>query len=189
MWATSIALSDAYHHILMRDTAQCILCFQIGKIPSSSLQLNVRSVGIHRSGETIEEMGMAAEDYSVPIHRRLAKFGQPETVSSGFYTGPVMSVLTPGFVGEYGEIRARTVSDDCFPRGKTRFGSSDGFYSTDSCPTYTAADFSRGSPQGTSILASRISVGPSRSDLPHSTAGQVISTSFSDSCHQGQISS
>ena len=32
MWATSIDLSDAYHHIPMRESSQCFLCFQVGSV-------------------------------------------------------------------------------------------------------------------------------------------------------------
>ena len=32
MWATSVDLSDAYHHIPIRDTHQHYLCFQIGEV-------------------------------------------------------------------------------------------------------------------------------------------------------------
>ena len=126
MFATSLDLSDAYHHIPMRKDSHVYLCFQVKDKRYMYLVLpfglNDCAMGVHTSSEASEDLVIAPSPGTVPISRRLAQSLQISSASKDMDGSPSETLRAIRITGKSGKVGAPAYAIDRVPRRETRPG-------------------------------------------------------------------
>ena len=124
MWATSLDLSNAYHHIPMRQSARKFLCFQVGVVRYMYMVLCIDNspVGVHRGRQTDEEVGESSRICALLIPRQFAQGSREQKDADWHDTRSVVTVSSTRFVSKRGQVRTHLVTVNNVSRRTAGFG-------------------------------------------------------------------
>ena len=147
MCATSLDLSDAYHHISYEVRFASVPMFpgkgQALHVPRPTVRSNVRAVGIHAGSETSEAVVIKTSSHSIPISRRLVK-PIPVTTTGGKVDRSISrTVPSSRPINKSREIRAGFHASDRVSRRKVRFAARTSVPHAET-PSHSDATSSRG---------------------------------------------
>ena len=83
IWVTSLSLSDAYHHVPLREQDPTVRLRSRGRkevhLHAAQVRIENSTIGIHKGGEADKEMGTPTSTSVFAIPVRLFKRQQPST--------------------------------------------------------------------------------------------------------------
>ena len=114
MWATSLDLSDAYHHIPMRQSARKFLCVQVGQVHMYMVLpfglTTAPSGAFTEVVKQIKKVGESAPVCALPIPRRLAQRSREQRDADPHDTCPVVTVSSTRLASKRGQVRTDPVT-------------------------------------------------------------------------------
>ena len=126
MWATSLDLSDAYHHIPMRQSARKFLCFQVGQVRYMYMVL---PFGLTTAPWAFTKVVKQIKKWANPrwyvlfqIPRQLAQRSREQRDSDPHDTRPVVTVSSTRLASKRGQVRTDPITVNSVSRGAAGFG-------------------------------------------------------------------
>ena len=189
MWATSLDLSDAYHHIPIQEEHQDYTVFPSGR---RMLQLSgtpVRpirsSVGVYGSNETAQEVDNSDDDAVIPVPGRLVNCSPlvpPVSNHDGQVSATSDDVRT---TSQSREVRIGADTVDHISGGKAGFCMRSSLHHSPKGDIDRGEDHHGNGSAGSSIPSGRVAIGLTHVRLSDNTAGTSTPALLADGSHQG----